>query len=71
MGELGDQNAEGPSTNPVLSDGVGIHLLESGTFVDLAPYTEDPAGIDDLRRSDQYVLGGTVSVDVSPVPGQG
>jgi hypothetical protein len=56
--------AEGRSSNLVLSDGLGVHLLDGRTFLDLAPYTESPAGIDDLRRSSQYVAGGSCSVDV-------
>ena len=48
---------EGRTSNLVLSDGLGIHLLHDGAFVDLAPYTDAPALPDELRRSHQYVLG--------------
>ena len=36
---------------------------------ELAPYTDRPAGIDDLRRSWQYLAGGVCSVDVGAVRG--
>ena len=56
--------AEGRSSNLVLSDGLGIHRIDGRTFLDLAPYTESPAGIDDLRRSSQYVAGGSCAADI-------
>ena len=56
--------AEGRSSNLALSDGLGIHLVDGRAFLDLAPYTESPAGIDDLRRSSQYAAGASCSADV-------
>jgi hypothetical protein len=58
--------AEGRSSNLVLSDGLGVHLVDGRTFLDLAPYTEEPAGLDDLRRSPQYIAGGSCEVEVEP-----
>ena len=55
---------EGPSSNLVLSDGLGIHLIDDGIFVDLAPYTDHPVDPGELRRSHQYVVGDVCSFEV-------
>jgi hypothetical protein len=52
--------SEGRVSNLVLSDGLGLHCLDDGVFVDLAPFTEQPVAADDLRRSHEYVFGGRV-----------
>ena len=56
--------AEGRSSNLVLCDGLGIHLVDGRAFLDLAPYAAAPAGIEDLRRSQQYVAGGSCAADI-------
>jgi hypothetical protein len=54
---------EGKSSNLVLSDGLRIHHLADEVFVDLAPYSET-TDVNDLRRSHQYIVGGSCSVEV-------
>lgn len=60
---------EGPSSNLVLSDGLGVHLVDGAVFVDLAPYTDQSVSAGELRRSHQYVIGETCSFEVTEVRG--
>jgi hypothetical protein len=56
--------SEGRVSNLVLSDGLGLHRLDDGVFVDLAPFTDQPVPVGDLRRSYAYVFGETCSAEV-------
>lgn len=58
---------EGRTSHLVLSDGLGIHLLQDGIFVDLAPYTEAPVSPEALPRSHMYAFGGSCSFEVTEV----
>jgi len=56
-GVSGYSFAEGKVSHRVLSEGIMIHFLGGGVFVDLAPYTDEPRDEHDIRRSYQYVVG--------------
>jgi hypothetical protein len=60
---------EGRTSYLVLSDGLDIHLVAGGTFLDLAPFSEQPASLDELRRSRQYVFGAACSFEVTEASG--
>lgn len=48
---------EGKSTRQVLSDGLTVAWIDGSVWCDFSPYTSEPASLDDLRRSDFYVVG--------------
>jgi hypothetical protein len=48
---------EGQSTRQVLSDGLILTWFNGHVWCDLSPYTSEPSSIDDVRRSDFYVVG--------------
>ncbi len=54
---------EGRTSYLVLSDGLDIQVLGEAVAVDLAP-EEGGATLEELRRSDMYVLGAACTVDV-------
>ena len=49
------------STRQVLSDGLSIAWFDGDVWCDLSPYSSGPITVDDFRRSDFYVSGGSVT----------
>lgn len=62
--------AEGRVSNLVLSDGLRIHFLQRGCFIDLAPHSDQPQDEEGLRRSHQYVMGAACSYEIDDYIGQ-
>jgi hypothetical protein len=57
--------SEGRTSSLVLSDGLGMHRVDGGVFLDLAPFTDQPVAPAQLRRSHAYVFGDSCVVEVS------
>jgi len=56
---------EGRTSSLVLSDGLGVHRVDGGVFLDLSPFTDQPVAPADLRRSYAYFFGAGCAVEVS------
>lgn len=48
---------EGKSTIAVMTDGLDIEWVNGTLFIVFSPYTDEPEGVEDLRRSDGYLAG--------------
>lgn len=57
---------EGASTRQVLSDGITILWKNQHVWCDLSPYASTPTSIEEIRRSDFYLVGTSISWSVSP-----
>lgn len=55
---------EGQTSNVVLSDGVHIAWFDGQCFLDFAPYTSAPEGLEDIERSQFYLAGHSVEWQV-------
>ncbi len=49
---------EDKSTCIVLSNGIKVGFFENKAYVDLCPYTDEPTGVDDFRKSNFLIVGG-------------
>ena len=58
--------SEGNVSHRVLSDGLAIGWFDGLVFLDFSPYTTDPDGIDDFRRSGCYFAGESATWEVVP-----
>lgn len=58
--------SEGTTTYRVLSDGLTLGWFAGLLFLDFGPYTSDPAGVADFRRSGCYFAGHTATWEVLP-----
>jgi hypothetical protein len=50
----------------VLSDGLTLGWFEGLVFLDFGPYTSEPDGVDDFRRSGCYFAGLSATWEVVP-----
>lgn len=48
---------ENRSTLQVMSDGLGIEWINNSVYLVFCPYTDEPEGVDDIRRSNGYLAG--------------
>lgn len=55
---------EGMTSCQVLSSGLYITWLDGNLWCDFSPYTSQPSSVEDLRRSDFYVVGKVLTWDV-------
>jgi hypothetical protein len=58
--------SEGNVTYRVLSDGLTLGWFEGLIFLDFGPYTSEPSGVDDYRRSGCYFAGHSATWEVVP-----
>lgn len=57
---------EGQTSFRVLSDGLTVGWFDGLIFLDFGPYTSEPRGVDDFRRSRCYFAGLTATWEVAP-----
>lgn len=57
---------EGRVSYRVLSDGLTLGWFEGLVFLDFGPYTTEPDGVDDVRRSGCYFAGLSATWEVVP-----
>lgn len=57
---------EGRTSNVVLSDGVHVAWFNGHCYLDFAPYTSAPDGLEDVERSQFYLAGHSVDWAVKP-----
>ncbi len=57
---------EGQASYQVLSDGLKIGFFGDLIFLDFAPYTDDPDGVEDFRRSEFYFASRSCKWQVHP-----
>jgi len=58
--------SEGNVTYRVLSDGLTLGWFEGLVFLDFGPYTSEPSGVDDYRRSGCYFAGHSATWEAVP-----
>lgn len=58
--------SEGRTSYRVLSDGLVVGWFDDLIFLDFGPYTSEPEGIDDFRRSGFYFAGKSVTWEIVP-----
>lgn len=57
---------EGRTSYRVLSDGLTVGWFDGLVFLDFGPYTSEPSGVEDFRRSGCYFAGLTATWEVVP-----
>jgi hypothetical protein len=58
--------AEGSTTHVILSQGLQIGWFSGKIFLDFSPYTSEPDGEEDFRRSQFYFAGARAVYEVVP-----
>jgi len=55
----------GNYTDAVLSDGVKIGFFDNLTYIDFEPFTDEPRGIEDYKKSKCLIIGKEIFLEIT------